>query len=278
MIANPSGEAAGTALAATSHGIVMSANPLVVDLNSDMGEGFGPYRLGDDAGILEIVSSANIACGFHGGDPDVMAATFLRAKELGVAVGAHPGYQDLWGFGRRVLPHTAGEIERLVAYQIGAAQAMATYVGHRVTYVKAHGALGNLAQSDPEVATAVSRAVQAVDPKLVCLTIALGHQDRIAREMGLVVKSEIFADRAYTEDGLLVSRKIEGAVIHDPDKAAERVLRMVRTGAIETLSGKSLATPIDSICVHSDTPTAVAIALQVRRTLEDNGVTIKSFA
>jgi UPF0271 protein len=256
----------------------MSVNPSVVDLNSDMGEGFGAYRLGDDSSILQIVTSANIACGFHGGDPDIMAATFLRAKELGVAVGAHPGYQDLWGFGRRVIPHSAGEIERLVAYQIGAAQALATYVGHRITHVKAHGALGNLTQTDAEVAAAVSRAVKAVDPSLICLAIALGHQDRLARDMGLIVKSEIFADRAYTEDGLLVSRKIAGAVIHDPHEASARVLRMVKAGAIETLSGKSLPTPIDSICVHSDTPTALNIASQVRRTLEENAVAIRKFA
>jgi lactam utilization protein B len=146
-----------------------AANAKHVDLNSDMGEAFGAYRMGDDGAILAYVTSANVACGFHGGDPEVMAATFTSAKERGVAVGAHPGFADLWGFGRRVIPHSTGEIERLVAYQVGAAQALAAYAGHRITYVKAHGALGNLTESDEGVASAVANAVHAVDPSLICL-------------------------------------------------------------------------------------------------------------
>jgi len=256
----------------------MKDHALYVDINSDMGEGFGAYRLGDDAAILDIVSSANVACGFHGGDPEIMADTFTMAREKGVAVGAHPSFADLWGFGRRVIPHSAGEIERLVAYQIGAAQALSAYAGHPIRYVKAHGALGNLTQTDRSVAEAVTRAIKAVDPSLMCLAIALGHQDRFAREAGLTVKSEIFADRAYTEEGFLVSRKLEGAVIHDAARAAERVVRMVRQGAIETVSGKLIKTPIDSICVHSDTPSAVAIAARVRAELEENGVAIRAFS
>ena len=254
-----------------------TSSTVSVDLNSDMGEAFGAYKLGDDAAILDIVTSANVACGFHAGDPEVMAETFALAKRKGVAVGAHPGYLDLWGFGRRAIPHTAGEIERLVAYQIGAAQALATYAGHRLTYVKAHGALGNLTQTDADVAAAVTQAVKAVDPSLICLVIALGHQDRLAREAGLTVRSEIFADRAYTEEGFLVSRKLPGAVIHDGAAAAARVVRMVQAGAIETLSGALLQTPVDSICVHSDTPAAVEIAAQVRGALERNGVAVRSF-
>lgn len=256
----------------------MTASELQVDINSDMGEGFGAYKLGDDAAILDIVSSANVACGFHAGDPEIMAVTFSMAREKGVAVGAHPSFADLWGFGRRVIPHSAGEIERLVAYQIGAAQALSAYAGHPVRYVKAHGALGNLTQTDRDVAEAVTRAVKAVDSGLICLVIALGFQDRIARDAGLVVKSEIFADRAYTEEGHLVSRKLEGAVIHDAEKAAERVVRMVKQGSIETISGKAIKTPIDSICVHSDTPAAVAIAARVRARLEDSGVKIRAFS
>jgi UPF0271 protein len=256
----------------------MMEQTLQVDINSDMGEGFGAYRLGDDAAILDIVTSANVACGFHGGDPEIMAATFTMAREKGVAVGAHPSFADLWGFGRRVIPHTAGEIERLVAYQVGAAQALSAYAGNPIRYVKAHGALGNLTQTDRSVAEAVTRAIKAVDPSLMCLAIALGHQDRFAREIGLTVKSEIFADRAYTEEGFLVSRKLEGAVIHDAQAASERVVRMVQHGAIETASGKMLKTPIDSICVHSDTPSAVMIAARVRAGLEESGVDIKAFS
>lgn len=250
---------------------------LRVDLNSDMGEGFGAYRLGDDEAILRIVTSANVACGFHAGDPDIMATTFSNAKKNGVAVGAHPGFPDLWGFGRRIIPFSLPEIERLVAYQIGAAQAMSCYAGHPITYVKAHGALGNLAQTDEGVARAVMNAVRAVDPCLACLTIALGHQDRLAREAGMSVFSEIFADRAYTDEGHLVSRKTPGAVIHDAAEAGARVVRMVKAGAIETVSGKLLKTPVDSICVHGDNAQAVAIAETVRDRLILENVSVRPF-
>ncbi len=249
-----------------------------IDLNSDMGEAFGAYRMGDDAAILQVVTSANVACGFHGGDPEVMAATFAQAKQNGVAVGAHPGFPDLWGFGRRNIPFTAGEIERLVAYQVGAAQALSAYAGHPITYMKTHGALGNLSEVDVEVARAIARALKAVDSTLVCLAIALSAQERAARDAGLTVRSEIFADRAYTDEGVLVSRKLPGAVLHDADEAAARVVRMVRAGAIETLSGKSLPTAIDSICVHSDSPGAVTIARAVRGALEADGVRLQAFA
>lgn len=249
-----------------------------IDINSDMGEGFGPWKMGDDKAMLDIVTSANVACGLHGGDAEIMATTFGLARERGVSVGAHPGFADLWGFGRRVIPHTAGEIERLVAYQIGAAQALASYAGHRITHVKAHGALGNLTQQDEAVARAVNKAIKAVDPTLVCLTIALGNQERQAREMGLTAVSEIFADRAYTEEGFLVDRRLPGAVIHDADEAAARVVRMIEAGGIETVSGRVLATPIGSVCVHSDTPAAVGIARTLRMRLEDAGIAIRPFA
>lgn len=249
-----------------------------VDLNSDMGEGFGPWKMGDDAAMLDIVTSANVACGMHAGDPDVMAATFADARQKGVSVGAHPGYPDLHGFGRRNMPFTMAETERLIAYQIGAAQAMAAYTGHRLTHVKLHGALGNLGQQNRDVALAACRAIKAVDPKLVCLTIALGEMERLAGEMGLEFRSEIFADRAYTDEGFLVDRRHPGAVLHDPTEIARRILSMVRNGAIETITGKHLPTPIHSICVHSDTPSAVEIARQLRQSLEANGVAVKPFA
>jgi UPF0271 protein len=251
---------------------------LVVDLNSDMGEGFGAWKMGDDSAMLDIVTSANVACGMHAGDPDVMAATFAKAKEKGVSVGAHPGYPDLWGFGRRNIPFTMGETERLIAYQIGAAEAMAAYAGHRITHLKLHGALGNLGQQSRDVALAACRAVKAVNPNLVCLTIALGEMERIAPEMGLTIRSEIFADRAYTDEGYLVDRKLPGAVIHDPAEIARRILSMLGDGAIESVTGKKLKTPIDSICVHSDTPSAVDIARKLRSSLEAAGVTVQPFA
>ena len=251
---------------------------LVVDLNSDMGEGFGAWKMGDDGAMLDIVTSANVACGLHAGDPEVMATTFAQAKDKGVSVGAHPGYPDLWGFGRRNIPFTTGETERLIAYQIGAAEAMAAYAGHRITHVKLHGALGNLGQQNPDVALAACRAIKAVNDRLVCLTIALGHMERIAQDMGLEIRSEIFADRAYTDEGFLVDRRQPGAVLHDPELIAGRMLRMVSDGAIETITGKKLKTPIHSICVHSDTPSAVDIARSLRQSLEAAGVSVRSFA
>ncbi|MFO0998281.1 MAG: 5-oxoprolinase subunit PxpA [Alphaproteobacteria bacterium] len=255
-----------------------STNRRQVDLNSDMGEGFGRYTCGDDAALLEIVSSANVACGFHAGDPEIMAETFRIAKTRGVAIGAHPGFPDLWGFGRRRIPCSTGEIERMVAYQVGAAQGMAAYAGHRLTYVKSHGALGNIAETDQDVADAITRGVKAVDPSLACLIVAMSAQVRSAEKMGMRHYLEIFADRAYTEDGHLVPRKEPGAVIHDAGAAAARVIAMVEEGAIITVSGARLKTAIDSVCVHGDSPHALGIARLVRQRLEQAGVAIAPFA
>jgi UPF0271 protein len=249
-----------------------------IDLNSDLGEGYGTYRCGDDDAMLAIVTSANIACGLHAGDPEIMAQSFKRARELGVAVGAHPGFPDLWGFGRRNIPFTIGEIERLVAYQVGAAQAVAAYAGHKVTYVKAHGALGNLAGANEDAAMAVSRAVKAVDSSLVVLGIALSEQIKAAKRVGLAVVAEVFADRGYTDHGHLVPRGQPGAMIDDPTEAASRALVMVQEGAIITATGKQLKTSIDSICVHGDSPHATETALRVRKALEAAGITIAAFS
>ena len=248
-----------------------------IDMNADLGESFGHYTIGDDAAMLDIVTSANVACGFHGGDPEVMAQTFQIAREKKVAVGAHPGYPDLWGFGRRLIPFSVGETERLIAYQIGAAQAMATYAGHPIAYVKTHGALGNLTERDAHVAAAVLNAMQAVDPSLALVAGAFGELERLGRERGMMVYTEIFADRAYTEDGHLVSRKEPGAVLHDVDFVSERVIRMVKAGAIETRSGKMLPTQMDTICVHGDNAQSVAIARTVRDRLEAAGIALRAF-
>lgn len=248
-----------------------------IDMNADLGESFGHYSIGDDSAMLDIVTSANVACGFHGGDPEVMAQTFQTAREKNVTVGAHPGYPDLWGFGRRLIPFSAGETERLTAYQIGAAQAMSAYAGHPITYVKTHGAMGNLAERDAEVATAVLNAIEAVDPSLALVAGAFGELERLGRERGMTVYTEIFADRAYTEEGHLVSRKEPGAVLHDVDFVSDRVIRMVKAGAIETRSGKMLPTQMDTICVHGDNAESVAIARTIRTRLEGAGVTLKAF-
>jgi 5-oxoprolinase (ATP-hydrolysing) subunit A len=249
-----------------------------IDINSDLAEGFGQYRCGDDDAMLAIVTSANVACGFHAGDPEIMARTFKIANERGVSVGAHPGFPDLWGFGRRRIPFSTGEIERLFAYQLGAAQALATYAGHRISYVKSHGALGNIAEVDPDVANAIARAVRAVDRSLAFLTIALSQQEKSAADAGLRTVAEIYADRGYDNDGHMIPRGQPGAVITDPDEAADRVLAMIGAGAVITSGGKHFPTPISSVCVHSDSPHAVETARRLRARLENAGVAIASFA
>jgi 5-oxoprolinase (ATP-hydrolysing) subunit A len=249
-----------------------------VDLNCDCGEGYGSYRIGDEAAMLEIVTSVNVACGFHAGDPEIMAKTFAAAKAKGIAVGAHPGFFDLWGFGRRRLPHTAGEIERLVAYQIGAASALAAYAGARLGHVKIHGALGNIAAEDEAVAQAIARTVKAVDQNLILLVPAATQLETAGLVQGLAVAREIFADRAYMDCGLLVDRSCPGAVLQDAQEAARRVAAMISEGAIITRTGKRLATRIDSICVHGDSPKAVAMARAVRASLGEAGIALAPFA
>jgi len=249
-----------------------------VDLNCDCGEGFGAYRCGDDAAMLETVTSINVACGFHAGDPEIMAHTFAAAKARGIAIGAHPGFPDLFGFGRRRLPFTAGEIERLVAYQIGAAQALCLYAGARLGHVKAHGALSTLAAEDPTIAAAIARAVKMTASDLRLLVPAGTELETAGLTLGLKVAREIYADRAYTDAGQLVERSNPGAVLHDAEEAAARVLAMVSEGAIITSSGKRLAAQIESICVHGDSPNAVAMAKAVRSRLEDAGIGLAPFA
>jgi 5-oxoprolinase (ATP-hydrolysing) subunit A len=249
-----------------------------VDLNSDLGEGYGAYKCGDDEAMLSIVTSANVACGFHAGDPEIMAKTFRTAKERNIAVGAHPSLPDLWGFGRRRIPFTPGEIERIVAYQIGAAQALAAYCDHRITYVKPHGALSNIAEAESEVAHAIARAMRAVDPSLTFLAIARSEMVRAAEALNIAAVSEIYADRGYTEEGRLMPRGKPGALIEDADEAADRVLAMVEGGAVITAAGARLTTAIGSICTHGDSPGAVEMARRVRVKLEAAGVNIAPFA
>jgi 5-oxoprolinase (ATP-hydrolysing) subunit A len=249
----------------------------VVDLNSDLGEAFGAYALGDDEAMLGIVTTANVACGFHAGDPDVMAKTFRLAREKGVAVGAHPGFPDLQGFGRRRMIMSPDEIERMVAYQVGAAAGMAALSGHRLTHVKAHGALANIAAAERPVADAIARAVHGVDRDLALLAIARSEQVRAGLRAGLETITEIYADRGYDEDGQLVPRGRPGALIDDPEIAAARALAMVEAGAIVTLSGRFLPTAIGSICVHGDSPQAIDSAAELRARLEAAGVTLRAF-
>jgi len=248
-----------------------------VDLNADMGESFGPWVMGDDAALLQIVTSANIACGFHAGDPDVMATTMAQAVAQGVGIGAHPGFDDLKGFGRhrRDIPHkTLGNIVR---YQLGAAQAMARAAGGTVRHLKLHGALANMCAEDEEMARVAYAAALEVDPELIIMVLALTAQHRAVEALGCAHAAEIFADRAYNDDATLVDRRKPGAMIHDPSEAADRMVQMVTGGAILTSSGAQLPTRIDTICCHGDTPEAIAIASTVRQHLEAEGVSVTRF-
>src|SRR3984893_14173942 len=243
-----------------------------VDLNCDLGESFGPWEMGHDAEMIALASSVNIACGYHAGDADIMRKTVELAKARGVSIGAHPGYRDLHGFGRRPFPGMkASEIENLVAYQIGALQAIATAAGHKVTHVKAHGALSNVACEDDMTARAIASAIKAVDPNLVFMVLANSRLVQPGEAANLPMVHEVFADRAYEDDGSLVSRRKPGAVLHDAKAIAARVVRMVQDGAVVSVTGKVIKMRTDTVCIHGDTPGAVEIARGVRKALRDGG-------
>ncbi|WP_315785404.1 5-oxoprolinase subunit PxpA [Bradyrhizobium sp. SZCCHNPS1003] len=250
-----------------------------VDLNCDLGEGFGPWEMGNDVAMIELATSVNVACGFHAGDADIMRRTVEMAKAKGVSVGAHPGYRDLHGFGRRPMPGLkSSEIENLVAYQIGALQAIATAAGHKVTHVKAHGALSNVACEDEMTANAIAKAIKAVDPSLIFVVLANSKLVTAGEKANLRMAHEVFADRAYGDDGLLVSRSKPGAVLHEPKQIAERVVRMVQDGAVISVSGKVMKMRTDTVCIHGDTAGAVEIAREVRKALDAAGITVAPFS
>ncbi|MBT1181735.1 LamB/YcsF family protein [Bifidobacterium sp. CP2] len=248
-----------------------------IDLNSDMGESFGRWTLGDDAALLDVVSSANIACGFHAGDPSVMRRTLANAAANGVAVGAHVAYRDLAGFGRRYVDVAPAELTADVMYQLAALEGMARAAGTRVGYVKPHGALYNRIVADEAQAKAVVDAIAAIDASLGVLTLPGSAVGRLAEAAGLRVFHEAFADRAYTPEGTLVSRRLPGAVIADPDAVAARVTRMVLEGTVEAVDGTTVPIHADSVCVHGDSPAAVALAKAVRGRLAAEGVAVRPF-
>ncbi len=248
-----------------------------VDLNSDMGESFGPWTMGDDASLLGIVTSANIACGFHAGDADVMAATMRDAAKNGVGIGAHPGFADLQGFGRRRLKLSSEELGNMIAYQLGAAQGMARAVGAELRHLKLHGALANMASEDADLARICYQAALRVDPDIILVVLAATPMEAVARELGAAYAGEIFADRAYDDDATLVDRSKPGAVLHDPAIAGPRIEDMLRARAIITASGKHIPCRIDTVCVHGDSPDAVAMAGAVRSHLSSAGIQIKRF-
>jgi UPF0271 protein len=249
-----------------------------VDLNSDLGESFGVWQMGNDAAMIDVATSVNVACGFHGGDYDTMRKTVELAKARGVSIGAHPGYSDIHGFGRRPFyGMSAREIENLVAYQIGALQGVAALAGYKVTHVKAHGALSNVACEDDATAHAIAAGIKAVDPDLVFVVLANSRLVAAGEAANLPMAHEIFADRAYEDDGNLVSRKKPGSVLHDPRQIAERVVRMVQDGAVVSISGKVMKMRADTVCIHGDTPGAVEIARGVRQALKDAGIEVAPF-
>lgn len=248
-----------------------------VDLNADLGESFGPWPMGSDKDLLSVVSSANVACGFHAGDWDVMAGTMAQAVASNVGIGAHPGFPDLQGFGRRRMDMSLSTVGNLVRYQIGAAQAMARAAGGRVRHLKLHGALANMAAEDEAMARACYEAALSVDPEIILMVLAGTRQEVAARSLNARIACEIFADRAYNDDATLVDRRTPGAVLHDPDIVSRRILAMLEAEAIITETGKHLPTRIDTICLHGDTHSAVELARDLRSALEAAGVDVRAF-
>jgi len=249
-----------------------------IDINSDLGESFGAYSIGGDREVIKYVSSANIACGFHAGDPVVMQNTVLAAKAAGTAIGAHPGYYDLMGFGRRNMTITFEEAKAYMKYQIGALMAFTQSAGLKMQHVKPHGALYNMAAVDKNLARAIAEAIAEVDGGLILMGLSGSKMLDEGRACGLRVASEVFADRAYMEDGTLVPRSQPGSVIHDTELAVSRVIGMVKNGKVESITGKEITIQADSICVHGDNAEALAFVQGIRETLIKNGVEITNLA
>jgi UPF0271 protein len=252
------------------------SSSLRIDLNCDCGESFGPWPMGDDAGVLPHVTSANIACGGHAGDPDTMRRTVRLARDLGVAVGAHPGFPDLQGFGRRVLPLTPAEIANTVLAQVGALYAIARAEGVALAHVKPHGALYNHAAITPPIAQAIAEALAAFDRTLMLVALAGSALEQAGRAAGLPVAREAFADRAYEADGTLRARHFENALIQDPARNLAQVISIVRDGAVYAHDGTIVRLQADTICLHGDTPGAADRAAYLRRGLADAGIIVAS--
>jgi UPF0271 protein len=250
----------------------------VIDLNSDVGESFGSYTLGLDEEVIPLISSANIACGYHAGDPAVMRRTVACARRHGVALGAHPGLPDLVGFGRRSMDVSLEEIKDFVAYQIGALQAVAALQGARLQHVKPHGALYNMAVKNPAIWDAVAEVTAGLDDQLILFALAgsgRGELESIGRRRGLRIAFEFFADRAYHADGSLVSRRQPGAVIHDHDVVAAKVLKLVKEGRVQPVDGPEIEIRAETICVHGDNPQALALVKTICETLKTAAVAVK---
>ena len=248
-----------------------------IDLNSDLGESFGPWPMGQDAALMDSISSANVACGFHAGDPGAMRATIALAREKSVAIGAHPGFQDLVGFGRREMKASAAEVEDLVLYQVSALAGMAAAQGVRLQHVKAHGALYNMACRDRALAEAIAKAVAAFDRSLILFGLPGSELLSAGKAAGLRVAAEVFADRAYDPDGSLTSRTKAGSVINDTQRVVDRAIKMVRDNKVLAVDGSTIALQADTICLHGDTPGAADHARAVRKGLQAAGIQVTSF-
>ena len=246
-----------------------------IDLNCDMGESFGPWQMGRDAEIMPFITSANIACGFHAGDPATIAETIELAMRYGVSVGAHPGFPDMQGFGRRTMSFTAGEVFDIVQYQVAAVKGMCEARGGRLRHVKPHGALYNQAAKDMDLANAVARAVASIDRSLVLYGLSGSSLLTAANEAGIAYSSEVFADRTYQPDGSLTSRTCGNALINDAELAAQQVIGMVRDGRVAAYGGNVISIAADTICIHGDAANAVEFARVIRNALENNGISIR---
>ena len=247
-----------------------------IDLNCDMGESFGAYTIGADVEVMRSISSANVACGYHGGDPAVMRQTVRLAREAGVSVGAHPGLPDLAGFGRREMRVSAQEVENMVLYQVGALSAIAAAEGVRLRHVKAHGALYNMAAKDRALADAVARAVHSFNPFLILFVLPASELQRAGEALGLPVALEGFADRSYEPDGTLTPRSRPGAVIHEPAEVVRRAVRMATDGRVTARDGSDISLRVDTICTHGDTPGASELTRLLREGLEAAGIPVRA--
>ncbi|NVO15163.1 MAG: LamB/YcsF family protein [Rhodoplanes sp.] len=245
-----------------------------INLNADIAEGFGAYNIGNDAELMTVIKSANVACGFHAGDPNTMHRLCLLAKQEGVSVGVHPGFNDLWGFGRRRIQMKPADLEYMVAYQIGALQGMAQYAGLKVTHLKPHGALNNMAAEDEDYALAIGRAIKTVDPAIIYVALFGSRMQWAAEKLGLRLAREGFVDRVYLDDGNLASRALSGTVLKDAEAASRQAVRMATDGEVTSINGKTIKVEADTLCVHGDEPTAVGVARTARTALEKAGIAI----
>jgi UPF0271 protein len=249
---------------------------MIIDLNCDLGESFGTYTIGNDEAIMPYISSANIACGFHAGDPLTIEKTLKLALKYGVSIGAHPGYSDLEGFGRREMKLSQKELRASILYQVGAIKSMVETLGGNLQHVKPHGALYNLATVDTETAKIIAQTIKEIDKTLILVCLSGSELAKSAKEVGLAYASEVFADRAYNNDGTLVSRNLKGAIIHDTKQVIDRSIQMLKKGTVESITGEIISIQADTICIHGDNEKALEFVKSLRAAFIDHGIEIKS--